>query len=143
MLFTLRTKGEIRSISAISELAFATGRTKPQELKLARQVLSSFETQADLRSFADHYQEALRAMLARKTATAVRDADEEEPTTSGNGKVVNLMEALRASVAAAGTRRSTPRRHAGGRTTRTKSAKSNKPTKVASHRPAHGGRRAG
>lgn len=116
MLFTLRTKGEIRAISAISELAFATGRPKPQELKLARQVLSSFETQADLRSFTDHYQEALRAMLARKTATAVHDADEDAPTTSGSkGKVVNLMEALRASVAAAGTRRTTTRRHTGGR----------------------------
>jgi DNA end-binding protein Ku len=114
VLYTLRTKGEVRALDAIDERDFAAVKGKPQETKLARQVLSSFETEADLSSFTDRYQEALREMLAKKATEDVAEAGEpgeRKPST----KVVNLMDALRQSLAQTtaargGAKTTTPRK---------------------------------
>jgi DNA end-binding protein Ku len=95
MLYTLRTKGEVRDVSHVDGLEFAQVKTKPDEVRLARQVLASLETADDLSDFTDHYQEALRAMLERKTAMETVDVEE----TGTPKKVVNLMDALRQSLA--------------------------------------------
>ena len=97
MLYTLRTAGEVRALADIDELEFANARVKPEELKLARQVLRSFETETDLSAFTDHYQEALRAMIASRGPGEV--VETAAGPGSGKGKVVNLMEALRQSLA--------------------------------------------
>lgn len=102
-MMTLRTKGEVRSASDIEELSFAKGHPKASELKLARQVLDNFETNADLYSFTDHYEERLKEMLESKKAVEVEEAgDAGTPKTARRGgNVVDLMDALRRSVAAA------------------------------------------
>jgi len=96
MLYTLRTEGEVRKAKSVAELKLADMTVKPAELKLAKQVLASFETGADLESFTDHYQEALKSMLAKRKATEVESAEDEGATQPR--KVVNLMDALRQSL---------------------------------------------
>jgi DNA end-binding protein Ku len=94
LLHTLRTKGEVRALKGIDELDFARGKVKQEEVKLIRQVLSSFETDASIEDFTDNYQAALRKMLETKGAEApVQTAEGEAPA-----KVVDLMDALRQSL---------------------------------------------
>ena len=95
IMYTLRTSGEVRQTDAIEELSHARTKVKPEELKLARQVLQHFETEADLSSFTDRYQEALREMLQSKgaaEAVAIEETGRKAP------KVVDLMAALRESL---------------------------------------------
>jgi DNA end-binding protein Ku len=95
LLYTLRTAAEVRDMESIDELAFAHVKVRPEEMKLARQVLSSLKTSADLSSFTDHYEEALRKMIAEK------DKGEEIPDGARRRPpgVVKLMDALRQSLA--------------------------------------------
>jgi DNA end-binding protein Ku len=69
-------------------------KTKPDELKLARQVIGNFEVEGDLTQYKDNYQEELRRIIDAKIAgeEIVAPIDEAPP------KVVNLMEALRQSL---------------------------------------------
>ena len=60
---------------------------------LAKQVMASLEHAPDLSSFTDHYQDALRAMLARKEVEEVAEGKPGAPT-----KVVDLRDALRRSL---------------------------------------------
>lgn len=95
-LYTLRTAGEVRALDAIDDVELAAVRVKPDEVKLARQVLGSLRPLTDLSTLTDHYEEALRKMLATK-------APESPPTSAGvkgrKAPVVNLMDALRRSLA--------------------------------------------
>ena len=95
MMYTLRTEGEVRQAKAVTELKLADVTVKSAELKLAKQVLASFETGADLESFTDNYQQALKSMLAKRKATDVESAEE---SAAAPRKVVNLMDALRQSL---------------------------------------------
>jgi len=95
LLYTLRTAGEVREMDEISEIEFADVRVKPEEVKLARQVLNSFDTVPDLSEFVDNYQVALKRMLKTKGAGEVVPA----PQPAAPTKVVNLMDALRQSLA--------------------------------------------
>jgi DNA end-binding protein Ku len=95
LLYTLRTAGEVRAMSEISEVEFADVRVKAEEVKLARQVLGSFDTVPDLSEFVDNYQVALKKMLKAKGAGEVVPAAQPVAPT----KVVNLMDALRQSLA--------------------------------------------
>ena len=95
VMYTLRTAAEVRAISGIGELEFAQGTVKKEELKLAQQILTSFESDADLSHYHDDYQDALRAMIDKKVEgqEIVAPEEPEQP------KVVNLMDALRRSLA--------------------------------------------
>ena len=119
LLHTLRTAGEVLAADAVSGLEFAETKVRPEELKLARQVLDSLRSDATLSSFTDHYQDALRDMLAKK-----RPEELAEPDKGTRAPVVNLMEALRQSLAhastghkrtAAGSREHRVLKHPGGR----------------------------
>jgi DNA end-binding protein Ku len=67
---------------------------KPDEVRLLRQVLGSFDSDADISAFTDNYQAALKKMLASKRdETAAEEADDAKPA-----KVVDLMDALRRSL---------------------------------------------
>jgi DNA end-binding protein Ku len=81
-------------MSSIDELKFVAAKMKPDEIKLARQVIGNFETGGDLTQYKDDYQEELRKMIDAKIAgeEIVAPAEEAPP------KVVNLMEALRQSL---------------------------------------------
>jgi DNA end-binding protein Ku len=65
-------------------------------LMLAEQVVASKVADFDPSSFRDRYEEALLAYLKTKQAGAVR---EEKPTFAAPRRVINLMEALRRSIA--------------------------------------------
>jgi DNA end-binding protein Ku len=100
LLHTLRTKGEVRQLKAIEELRFAGAKAKPEQVRLIRQVLGSFATDAELEDFTDNYQAALKKMLASKDDEVAAEAVAAKP-----GKVVDLMTALRQSLDQAKTDR--------------------------------------
>ncbi len=94
VMYTLRHAEEVRSMSAIDELQLVPARIKPDEVKLAKQVISNFETEGDLTSYKDEYQDALRKVIDAKIA----GQEVAEPVEEAPPKVVNLMEALRQSL---------------------------------------------
>jgi len=94
LCYTLRTAGEVRALDEVDGLQFADATVKPEELKLARQVLQGFDTRRDLSSYTDHYQEALKSMLKKKGAGEVISVE----GAGKSGKVVDLMDALRKSL---------------------------------------------
>ena len=94
VMFTLRQAKEVRSMDAIDELASLPAKVKPDELKLARQVIGNFEGQLDLSEYRDEYQEELRRIIDAKVAGEEIVAPAEEAPA----KLVNLMDALRKSL---------------------------------------------
>jgi DNA end-binding protein Ku len=94
VMYTLRTADEIRSMDAIDELGSVPDKVKPEEVKLAKQVIETFEAKLDLREYKDEYQAELRRIIDAKVAGQEVVATEEEAPP----KVVNLMEALRQSL---------------------------------------------
>lgn len=94
VMYTLRHASEVRAMGAIDELKLVPAKIKPDEIKLARQVISNFETEGDLTQYQDDYQIELRKIIDAKIAgkEVVAPAEEAPP------KVVNLMEALRQSL---------------------------------------------
>jgi DNA end-binding protein Ku len=94
VMYTLRHASEVKAMGGIDELKFVPAKIKPDEFKLARQVISNFETGGDLTQYKDEYQTELRRMIDAKIAgeDIVAPADEAPP------KVVNLMDALRQSL---------------------------------------------
>jgi DNA end-binding protein Ku len=94
VMYTLRQAREVRSMQAIEELDLVPAKIKPEEIKLARQVIDTFAGELDLTQYRDEYQEELRKVIDAKIAGEEFVAPvEEEPA-----KVVNLMEALRKSL---------------------------------------------
>ena len=94
VMYTLRHAAEIRSMDAIDELGELPAAVKPDEVKLARQVMATFEGKAELEAFADAYQAGLREIIDAKFQG--REIVAQEPEAPP--KVVNLMEALRKSL---------------------------------------------
>ncbi|HEX7122902.1 MAG TPA: Ku protein [Gemmatimonadaceae bacterium] len=94
VMYTLRTADEIRSMGEIDELGSVPEKVKPDEVKLARQVIGTFESALDLREYKDEYQAELRRIIEAKVAgeDVVATTEEAPP------KVVNLMDALRQSL---------------------------------------------
>jgi DNA end-binding protein Ku len=94
IMYTLRHANEIRSMNAIDELAEMPGTVKPEEVKLARQVIGTFEGDVDFESYRDDYQVGLREIIdAKIEGREIVTQEVEAPP-----KVVNLMEALRKSL---------------------------------------------
>ena len=94
VMHTLRHASEIRSMDAIDELSDVTANVKPEEMKLARQVIQNFEGELDMSEYRDEYQEELKRIIDAKIAgEEIVEKEEEAPP-----KVVNLMEALRKSL---------------------------------------------
>ncbi len=94
VMYTLRHAGEIRSMDAIDELTDMPETVKPDEVKLARQVIGTFEGEVDFRSYKDEYQEGLREIIDAKIGGREIVTQEVEAPP----KVVNLMDALRKSL---------------------------------------------
>jgi len=102
-MYTLRTAGEVRDASGIDELEYADVTVKSDEVKLARMVLQHLKAAPDLSTFTDRYQETLKEMLAAKQPETIAA---EPGTRAKGGKVVDLMEALRQSLAQVSTSKS-------------------------------------
>jgi DNA end-binding protein Ku len=94
VMYTLHHAAEIRTIEQIDELREVRGKVGPAEMKLAKQVIESFEGPLDLTDYKDEYQEGLQKIIDAKIAGEEVIAPEEEAPP----KVVDLMEALRRSL---------------------------------------------
>src|SRR5213080_3754507 len=66
VMYTLRHANEIRSMDAIDELADMPATVKPDEVKLARQVIGTFEGDVELKEYQDEYQVGLREIIDAK-----------------------------------------------------------------------------
>lgn len=99
VMYTLRSADEVRSMDAIDELEHVPGKLKPEEVKLAQQVIGTFESDLDVSAFTDNYQQELRRIIDAKVAGEEVVVQEEETET----KVVDLMEALRRSLESVST----------------------------------------
>jgi len=94
VMYTLRHASEIRSMEQIEELSEMPDHVKPAEVKLAQQVMATFEGDVDLKSYKDEYQEGLREIIDAK----IEGREIVEQEVEAPPKVVNLMEALRKSL---------------------------------------------
>jgi len=94
VMYTLRHAKEIRSMDNIEELDQTPVKVKPDEIKLAKQVIGNFEGALNLEDYGDKYQEELQRIIDAKVAGEEVVATEEEAPP----KVVNLMDALRQSL---------------------------------------------
>jgi DNA end-binding protein Ku len=93
-MYTLHHDAEIRSIDQIDELNSVPTKVKPEEMKLAKQVIATFDADLNLKDYKDEYKEGLRRIIDAKIAGEEVVAPEvQEPP-----KVVDLMEALRRSL---------------------------------------------
>ncbi len=94
VMYTLRTAKEVRSMAAIDELETVPEKVKPEEVKLARQVVDTFHAKLDLSEYRDDYQAELQRIIDAKIAGEEVTATPEEAPP----KVVDLMQALRQSL---------------------------------------------
>jgi len=94
VMHTLHHAAEMRGIDSVEELSSVPASVKPEEMKLARQVIQTFEQPLNLANYKDEYREGLQRIIDAKIA------GEEIVATSAEAppKVVNLMEALRRSL---------------------------------------------
>jgi DNA end-binding protein Ku len=94
VMYTMRHAKEVRSMDNIEELDNVPSKIKPDEIKLAKQVIENFESEFNLTEFRDEYQEELQRIIDAKIAgeEVVATVEEAPP------KVVNLMDALRQSL---------------------------------------------
>jgi DNA end-binding protein Ku len=94
VMHTLHHAAEIRTIDAIDELNSVPASVRPEEIKLARQVIEVFDKPLNLSEFTDEYREGLRPIIDAKIAGEEIVA----PVTAAPAPVVNLMEALKKSL---------------------------------------------
>src|SRR5262249_18085170 len=104
IMYTLRHASEIRSMKAIDELDDMPAKVKPEEVKLAQQVMSTFEGNLDFDSYRDEYQSGLREIIDAK----IEGREVVAPEVEAPPKVVNLMEALRKSLDSISTTKKKP-----------------------------------
>src|SRR5216117_3159017 len=93
-MYTLHHDAEIRAIDQIEELNSVPSKVKPEEMKLAKQVIATFDAELNLKDYKDEYKEGLRRIIDAKIAGEEIVAPEvQEPA-----RVVDLMEALKRSL---------------------------------------------
>ena len=95
VMYTLHHAAEIRSINQIEELGSVPAKVKPEEIKLAKQVIGTFEGPLNLADYKDEYREGLQEIIDAKIAgkEIVAMGEPEAPP-----RVVNLMDALKKSL---------------------------------------------
>src|SRR3954454_4607396 len=94
VMYTLHHAAEMRGIDQIEELGNVPKTVKPAEVKLAKQVMGTFEGTVDLAAYRDDYQVGLREIIDAK----IEGREVVAPEVEAPPKVVNLMEALRKSL---------------------------------------------
>src|SRR5207249_548436 len=60
VMYTLHHAAEIRSIDTVEELNSVATTVKPEEMKLAKQVIATFDGPLDLKDYKDEYREGLQ-----------------------------------------------------------------------------------
>ncbi len=102
VMYTLHQADEIRSMDQIEELNSVPTQVKPEQVKLAQQVVATFEGELDLAEYHDEYRDGLRKIIDAKIAGEEVTAPEEKAPP----KVADLMEALKRSLdTVSGTRK--------------------------------------
>ena len=104
VMHTLHHAAEMRSIDSVEELNSVPATVKPAEMKLARQVIQTFEQPLNLADYKDEYREGLQTIIDAK----ITGQDVVATTTEAPPKVVNLMDALRKSLDTIGAGRKQP-----------------------------------
>jgi DNA end-binding protein Ku len=127
-LSTMLFADEVVDASDVPGVPSRRATVAPREKKLAAQIVDSLEGEWKPDRYHDDYEERLRDIIKAKRKGEVIEAEEPEPT----GKVLDLMEALRASLEEP---RSGPRRPAAKRTAK-RTAKKARPAKKAAKRSA-------
>ncbi len=94
VMYTLHQASEVRGMDQIDELNSVPQAVKPEQVKLAQQVVSTFEGELNLSEYHDEYREGLRKIIDAKIAGEEVVAPEETPVP----KVADLMEALKRSL---------------------------------------------
>src|ERR671937_1303086 len=104
VMYTLHHAAEIRSMDAVEELGSLADKTRPEEIKLAKQVIGTFEGPLNLKDYKDEYREGLQRIIEAKIAgeEIVAPAFEAPP------RVVNLMDALKKSLDAVSATKKKP-----------------------------------
>jgi DNA end-binding protein Ku len=110
VMHTLHHAAELRSIDAVDELDSVATTVKPEEVKLAQQVIATFEAPLDLANYKDEYREGLQRIIDAKIAGQEIVA----PAAEAPPRVVNLMEALKKSLDAVSTTKKKPAKAAVG-----------------------------
>ena len=113
VMYTLHHAAEIRSIDQVEELNSVASSVKPQEIKLARQVIETFEGPLDLATYKDEYREGLEKIIQAKIAGQEVVA----PALHATPHVVNLMDALKKSLDAVSTGKKRPAKASAERST--------------------------
>jgi len=104
VMYTLHHDAEIRSIDQVEELSAVPTTIRPEEMKLARQVIDTFAATLNLKDYRDEYKDGLRKIIDAKIAGEEVVAPEaQEPP-----KVVDLMDALRRSLDAVSAEKKKP-----------------------------------
>jgi DNA end-binding protein Ku len=106
IMYTLRHAEEIRAMDGIDELAQMPAKVKADEVKLARQVMSTFEGELNFKAYRDEYQDGLREIINAK----VEGREIVAPEVEAPPKVVNLMDALRRSLDSISASKKKPQR---------------------------------
>jgi len=104
VMYTLHHAAELRTIDEVEELSSVRDRVRPEEIRLAKQVIDAFERPLDLSDFRDDYLDGLKKAIDAKIAGQQIVA----PTLETPAAVVNLMEALHKSLDAVSAGRKRP-----------------------------------
>jgi len=94
VMHTLHHAAEIRGMDQVEELNSVPAKVKPEEIKLAKQVIDTFVAPLNLKEYKDEYQEGLREIIDAK----IEGREIVAPQVEEPPKVVNLMEALKKSL---------------------------------------------
>ena len=113
VMHTLHHAAEIRDATGVAELASVPATSKPDEIRLAKQVIETFEAPLDLATFRDEYREALERIIDAKIA----GHEVVTPEVEAPAKVVNLMEALKKSLDAVSVKKKKPAKASSARAT--------------------------
>jgi DNA end-binding protein Ku len=95
VMYTLHHAAEMRSIDQIEELGSVPKTVKPEELKLAQQVVEMYSGELNLDDYKDEYKEELRRVIDAKVSGEEVVAT---PAAEPPSNVVDLMAALRKSL---------------------------------------------
>jgi DNA end-binding protein Ku len=104
VMHTLHHAAEIRGMDQVEELNSVPSKVKPEELRLAKQIIENFEQPLNLKDYKDEYREGLQEIIDAK----IEGKEVVAPEVEAPPKVVNLMEALKRSLDAVSIKKKAP-----------------------------------
>jgi DNA end-binding protein Ku len=94
VMHTLYRADEMQTLDAVEELNTVRQNVRPEELKLAKQVIQTFDAPLDLTTFRDEYVEGLQNVIEAK----IQGRDIVAPSAPDVRPAANVMDALRQSL---------------------------------------------